>query len=318
MKRKRRERPIETWSRSDARSAQIRSKFFSTSRRVMRSITGRPCGQTVEYSVARSSSRMWAIFSTSADSWPSPRRGTRCGGDPLQRLLDARPRSSPSRSSASARSAASQSSRRKSAGTADTLTLSPPNSSTSKPKRSSVRAARPAPVARRRRSSSTHRHQQPLALERPRRQPLHDPLEQHALVRDVLVDDRNALVVHGDDEGVAELPQRNQRPHDGRDRLWRRRVPVEPPCSEPVCVVKPRRSGRASTRPCSGSSGWDTPRPRGPREWRGIGRPRMTSRAAASTPAPALPERVMPARGGRPRARATARGSALPPWSDGR
>ena len=42
---------------------QIRSKFFSTSRRVMRNITGRPCGHTVEYAVARSSSRMCRIFS---------------------------------------------------------------------------------------------------------------------------------------------------------------------------------------------------------------------------------------------------------------
>ena len=42
---------------------QIRSKFFSISRRVSRSITGRPCGQTVEYAVARSSSRMCVIFS---------------------------------------------------------------------------------------------------------------------------------------------------------------------------------------------------------------------------------------------------------------
>src|SRR5262249_18042874 len=42
---------------------QIRSKFFSISRRVNRSITGRPCGQIVEYAVARSSSRMCVIFS---------------------------------------------------------------------------------------------------------------------------------------------------------------------------------------------------------------------------------------------------------------
>ena len=41
----------------------IRSKFFSISRRVRRSMTGRPCGQTVEYAVARSSSRMCVIFS---------------------------------------------------------------------------------------------------------------------------------------------------------------------------------------------------------------------------------------------------------------
>ena len=45
------------------RSSQMRSKFFSISRRVSRSITGRPCGQTVEYDVARSSSRICAIFS---------------------------------------------------------------------------------------------------------------------------------------------------------------------------------------------------------------------------------------------------------------
>jgi len=42
---------------------QIRSKFFSISRRVNRSMTGRPCGHTVEYAVARSSSRMCVIFS---------------------------------------------------------------------------------------------------------------------------------------------------------------------------------------------------------------------------------------------------------------
>jgi hypothetical protein len=34
---------------------QIRWKFFSISRRVMRSTTGRPCGQTLEYAVRRSS-----------------------------------------------------------------------------------------------------------------------------------------------------------------------------------------------------------------------------------------------------------------------
>jgi hypothetical protein len=42
---------------------QILWKFRSTSRRVMRSMTGRPCGQIVEYAVRRSSSRMCAIFS---------------------------------------------------------------------------------------------------------------------------------------------------------------------------------------------------------------------------------------------------------------
>jgi hypothetical protein len=42
---------------------QMRWKFFSISRRVMRSTTGRPCGQTLEYAVRRSSSRMYRIFS---------------------------------------------------------------------------------------------------------------------------------------------------------------------------------------------------------------------------------------------------------------
>jgi hypothetical protein len=37
------------------RVIQILSKFFSISRLVKRSITGRPCGHTVEYAVARSS-----------------------------------------------------------------------------------------------------------------------------------------------------------------------------------------------------------------------------------------------------------------------
>src|SRR5262245_66612592 len=47
---------------------QILSKFFSISRRVSRSITGRPCGHTVEYAVARNSSRMCAIFSNVSGS----------------------------------------------------------------------------------------------------------------------------------------------------------------------------------------------------------------------------------------------------------
>ena len=58
------------------------------------------------------------------------------------------------------------------------------------------------PLGRAARSASA---QQPLALEPAARQPLRDPLEQHALVRDVLIDDRDALVVDRDDERVAEL-----------------------------------------------------------------------------------------------------------------
>ncbi len=50
-------------SSASSRESQIRSKFFSISRRVSLSMTGRPCGHTVEYAVALSSSRMCAIFS---------------------------------------------------------------------------------------------------------------------------------------------------------------------------------------------------------------------------------------------------------------
>ena len=62
-----------------------------------------------------------------------------------------------------------------------------------------------------RRQLEHHRHEQALALEPPGGQPLHDPLEQHPLVRDVLVDDADALVVDRDDERVAELPERDHR-----------------------------------------------------------------------------------------------------------
>ncbi len=62
------------------------------------------------------------------------------------------------------------------------------------------------------------RAQQPLRFERPADQPLGDLLEQDALVRHVLVDDRHALVVHRDDERVAELAERRHRPDERRDR----------------------------------------------------------------------------------------------------
>ena len=41
-----------------SRASHIRWKFFSISRLVRRSTTGRPCGQTLEYAVRRSSARM--------------------------------------------------------------------------------------------------------------------------------------------------------------------------------------------------------------------------------------------------------------------
>ena len=66
-------------------------------------------------------------------------------------------------------------------------------------------------LALRRRQLDHDRREQPLALESPGRQPFHHLLEQHALVRDVLIDDRHPLVVDGDDERIAELPERSHR-----------------------------------------------------------------------------------------------------------
>ena len=67
----------------------------------------------------------------------------------------------------------------------------------------------------RRRHLDQDGRQQPLALETARRQLLHDPLEEHPFVRDVLIDDRHTFVVYRDDEGVAELPERDHRPDVG-------------------------------------------------------------------------------------------------------
>ena len=126
-----------------------------------------------------------------------PRRARRDRGprDP-RRARERRPRTPPGSSSA---------------GTAESRTLSPPNSSISNPNRSSVGRVRDERLALRRRQLDQHRRQQPLALEPARRQPLHHLLEQHPLVRDVLIDDRDPLVVDRDDERVAELPERDHR-----------------------------------------------------------------------------------------------------------
>src|SRR4051795_11349366 len=67
-----------------------------------------------------------------------------------------------------------------------------------------------------RRQVDEQRRQKPLAFERTGGQLLHDLFEQHALVRDMLVDDRDPLVVDRNDEGVAKLAKRAHRP----DRLW--------------------------------------------------------------------------------------------------
>ena len=64
-----------------------------------------------------------------------------------------------------------------------------------------------------------HGHQQSLALERGLREALENPLEQHALVRHVLIDDHQAVVVHRHDERIAELAERCEhafQPHGRR------------------------------------------------------------------------------------------------------
>ena len=108
---------------------------------------------------------------------------------------------------------------RSSAGIAVTLMLSPPNSSTSNPNRASASAFETAPPARpaavRGRPGSAAAGSRAI-----RGQLLHDPLEQHALVRDVLIDDAEPFVVHGDDERVAELAR--ARSSGGRRRRRRR------------------------------------------------------------------------------------------------
>ena len=75
-----------------------------------------------------------------------------------------------------------------------------------------MRDERLSPV---RRQVEQQRVEQALTLEPSRRQPLHGPLEEDALVGHVLVDDRDAFVVDRDDEGVAELAKGDHRA-DGR------------------------------------------------------------------------------------------------------
>ena len=92
---------------------------------------------------------------------------------------------------------------------ADSRRLSPPNSSISMPNLSRVGGVLHQRLPLRGRQLHENRRQQPLALQTSGRQPLHDLLEQHPLVRDVLIDDRHSFVVHRDDERVAELTERN-------------------------------------------------------------------------------------------------------------
>ena len=80
-----------------------------------------------------------------------------------------------------------------------------------------IRRVRDERLASVRRQVEQQRLEQALALEPSGRQPLHRPLEEHALVRHVLVDDGDALVVDRDDEGVAELAEGDHRADGRRD-----------------------------------------------------------------------------------------------------
>src|SRR5215208_3146846 len=63
-----------------------------------------------------------------------------------------------------------------------------------------------------RRQLEDHRFEQPLALQLSGRQAFGDAYEEHTLVCDMLIDDGDALLVHGDDERVAELAERHHWP----------------------------------------------------------------------------------------------------------
>ena len=63
----------------------------------------------------------------------------------------------------------------------------------------------------RRQKVDQQRHQQPLPLDLLRVALAQDLLKQHPLMRNVLIDDPEALVVHRQDERIAQLAQRLQR-----------------------------------------------------------------------------------------------------------
>src|SRR5262245_42996214 len=65
-----------------------------------------------------------------------------------------------------------------------------------------------------------HWNEHPLTFERAARGPLRDAFEQHALMGHVLIDDRNPLIVDGNDEGVTKLTERSHWT-DGRLGEWR-------------------------------------------------------------------------------------------------
>ena len=148
--------------------------------------------------------------------------------------------------------------------------------------------------------------------------------KEHAFVRHVLVDDRDAVFVDGDDERVAKLPQRHQRTHRG--------------CAPPDCGAGTGGSARsAGTQPASPSSSCTNPTPparsggrRRPSagkhrrvavRQRQRGRPR-TAAAGGCEPTVRGHGRVAQRVADRPPhdsgARRTDRESAPRPWSDGR
>jgi hypothetical protein len=61
-----------------------------------------------------------------------------------------------------------------------------------------------------------HRFEKPLTLQTAGGEPLQDPFEQDPLVSDVLVNDRNALLIDRNDEGVAELTEGDERTEERR------------------------------------------------------------------------------------------------------
>ena len=97
------------------------------------------------------------------------------------------------------------------AGAALTAMVRGPKGSTSNPLASSSRAM-PAKVTicAGSRSISTG-HEQPLPLHLLHAALAQDPLEQYPLMGHVLIDDPEALLVHRQDEGFTQLPQRPQR-----------------------------------------------------------------------------------------------------------
>ncbi len=250
----------------------IRSKLRSISRRVSRSTTGRPCGQTEEWAVRRSSSSRYCIFSRVSGSlaftaaWHAIVAASRPSASST--LASG---ASPSRSDATARSASSERCQSRIAGTASTRRLVAPKSSSSNPARASAFACESSVWCSSGADFEHDRREHALGLERAAAQPLRDLLEENALVGDVLVDDRQPLVIDRDDERVAELAERRHRPDQrahrfasghrgdariaipaGRAGIWRLTAGARLPSVLPGRPAKPerQRAGRRRRPSC--------------------------------------------------------------------